>query len=155
MNMSTQDKIIAVIVFLVIGTGIAILFGGPLVQQGSGIEQQALLDLNDCRTNVYNKPAYEPIRSHLPAPENQFAATPFQLSESSMPTDGERKTLAAYQVENDACKQDALKKFDQANPEQGKKIKETIDKSNGIMQQLIDGKVSWGEAAQQLDKLRK
>ena len=156
MKMNTQDKIVAVIVFLVIGTGIAILFGGPMAQQGSSsnVEQQALLDLNDCRTDVYNKPAYEPIRSHLAAPENQFMMSPFQLSESSMPTDGERKTLAAYQAENNACKEAALKKFEEANPEQAKKIKEMIDKSNNSMQQLIDGKISWGEAAQQMDKLR-
>jgi len=145
--------LIAILIVLIFVAGKYIMAAADKAQEKHDIVFNALQDLGDCRKDVYDKEVYAPIRAHLYASENLYRPTTVQMVESSTPTADERKLLATYNDEVRVCKNAAADKITPMAPEMTQVMKDDLAKADDVMKRLIDGSITWGEAAHLSDNL--
>jgi hypothetical protein len=102
----------------------------------------AVQDLQECSTTIYNSPEFAPLRKH--APYKASDATLEQLSDNSLATDEEVKTILEIHPQLQSCRKQALDRIAQSTPTLIPIWLGVLSKSEDSLIDLIQKKQSWG-----------
>lgn len=105
-----------------------------------------------CMQRIAQNPANREVAIHLPLDGQD--PTPAQLADGAPPTAAEAEALRGIHQDVIACREKTLASFAAISPEAIPVAKDAYRKSDEVMDQLINRKISWGEANRQKSALR-
>lgn len=96
-----------------------------------------------CHENVADKPAYQSLFSRLPFPTN---ITPMHMADTSKPTKEDVKNIIAFYNEDAQCRKQSIEGLSGIVPSMVPIIVDTYRAYDLVTADLIERKISWGEA---------
>jgi hypothetical protein len=105
-----------------------------------------------CIAEIRNRPEYAPLQPYFPNPETSNF-TPTQLADGRIPTSGESHLMAAYLDESNSCRDKAITDATRIAPTVGSVMRQWNDTGLATWRLLIQRKLTWGEATQQLKRV--
>jgi hypothetical protein len=113
--------------------------------------QTTASELQACTSEVYNAPESEPLRRHLPY--NVLNATLEQLTDSAKASDDEIKAIYAQNPKLQECRNSALHSLSTTTPTVVPILIDGYQKNDQIVIDLVQKKITWGEANQRAKAL--
>jgi hypothetical protein len=105
-----------------------------------------------CIAEIRNRPEYAPLQPIFPSGETgNFTMT--QLADGRIPAPGESHLMAAYLDETNPCRDKAITDATRVAPAVGSVMGQWNDTGLATWRLLIQRKLTWGEAAQQLKRV--
>lgn len=105
-----------------------------------------------CMERIAKNPANRDVAIHLPLDGKD--PTPAQLADGALPTATEAQTLRVIHQDVISCREKTLANFSLISPEAIPVAKDGYRESDEVVEQLVNRKISWGEANHRKSAIR-
>jgi hypothetical protein len=102
--------------------------------------------LNSCAQDVVNMSEYAVVMKHWPTMIGTGEPTATQMADKTYPTPEEAEALQKVHDRLAACRNSAINDYDEVNPAMRGIAKESFKEADAIDDDIINRRITWGEA---------
>ncbi|MDA8169405.1 MAG: hypothetical protein M0Z59_06870 [Nitrospiraceae bacterium] len=115
--------------------------------------QAAMVRAKSCLENVMDEPGFQSLAAHMPM-DLKGIPTMEQLIDNGVPNDEDTKKLIKLHDEIEPCRQQLVKDYMRIAPSIASILIDEYEKSDLITADLVQHKITWGEANKQRQALK-